>query len=176
MTEAPLSVTGRTAIEVARACALEGGRLARERFRSPHSVQVKGRGNVVTETDVEVERRIIAVLAAEYPAHNVLSEETAPETDASTGWAWVIDPIDGTKNYSQGIPFWCTTLALCRDGMPVVGVTYDAVHDTCFEATEGGGAWRGEERLQASTRPDVASSVIGVDLGYDDALGASQLS
>ena len=89
---------------------------------------------------------------------------------------WVIDPIDGTKNYSQGIPIWCTTVALCFDGEPVVGVTYDAMRNECFSAVRGEGAWLGDTRVQASERGDVASSVIGVDLGYDDALGAAQIA
>jgi len=89
---------------------------------------VKGHRNIVTETYVAAELRIIEILRAEYPSHAVLSEETAADTDASRGWTWVIDPIDGTKIYASGIPFWCTSTALCLDAAPVVALTYDAVH------------------------------------------------
>jgi len=172
----PVSTGGRSAIDVARACAAEGAAIALSRFRSAHRIATKGRGNVVTEADLEVELRIKALLAAAYPEHKVLSEETAADTDASSGWTWVIDPIDGTKNYSLGIPFWCTTVALCHDGDPVVGVTHDAVHGEVFHAVAGGGAFVNEMRLASSDAPDVASSVIGMDIGYDDALGAAQLA
>lgn len=174
--ELPLAASGRTAIDVARACAEEGGALALARFRGAHTIDSKGRGNVVTEADVEAELRIKAILAAEYPDHKILSEETAADTDASTGWTWVIDPIDGTKNYSLGIPFWCTNVALCREGEPVAGVTYDALHGECFRAVAGGGAFMNEAPVAASTRADVASAVIGMDLGYDDALGSAQIA
>ncbi|MBF6600811.1 MAG: inositol monophosphatase [Dehalococcoidia bacterium] len=174
--ELPLSASGTTTVELARTCTRAGAALALERFRGAHTIGSKGRGNVVTETDLEVELRIKALLADEFPQHAVLSEETAAATDPSSGWVWVIDPIDGTKNYSLGIPFWCTTVALCRDGQPVAGCTYDALHDEEFWAVAAGGAWRNGARIRASDGPDVASSVIGVDLGYDDALGAAQIA
>ncbi len=171
-----MGVSGRTAIEVARACAEEGARLALARFGTQQAIDVKGRGNVTTETDVEVELRMKETLAAEFPGHAVLSEETSAHTDPSRGWCWLVDPIDGTKNYSVGIPFWCTTVALCLDGEPVAGATYDAVHGECFHAVRGEGAFVGERRIAASDARDVRSSVIGVDLGYDDAAGSGQIA
>lgn len=168
--------SGRTAIEVTRACAEEGARLALAHFRAQHTIDVKGRGNVATETDLAVELRIKEMIAAEYPAHAILSEETSAHTDPSRGWCWLIDPIDGTKNYSLGIPMWCTTVALCFDGEPVAGATYDAMHGECFWAVRGAGAYLGEQRIAASDAPDVRSSVIGVDLGYDDVAGSAQIA
>jgi fructose-1,6-bisphosphatase/inositol monophosphatase family enzyme len=175
MIELPTGRSGASAIDVAWACARAAGDFALSRFRTAHVIDVKGHRNIVTETDVEAELRAKAVLAAEYPAHAILSEETASGTAASRGWAWVIDPIDGTKNYAIGVPFWCTNVALCFDGEPVVGLTYDPVHNEGFWAVRGQGAWLNDARIAASERDDVYSSVIGIDLGYDDALGARQL-
>ncbi len=175
-TPLPLAASGAAAIDVAWRCAREGGALALSRFRTAHDIDVKGRGNVVTETDVAVELLLKSILAGEYPAHKILSEETSANTDASTGWTWVIDPIDGTKNYAMGIPVWCVNVALCFDGEPLVGVTYDAVHDERFWAVAGEGAYMNETRITASDAPDVASSVLGIDLGYDDALGTAQIA
>jgi myo-inositol-1(or 4)-monophosphatase len=171
----PESASGASAIDVAWMCARAGGGLALERFRGAHNIDIKGHRNIVTETDVQAELRIIAILQAEYPGHKILSEETASETDASSGWTWVIDPIDGTKNYAIGLPFWCTNIALCFEAEPVVALTYDAVHDEGFWAVAGQGAFLGEARIAASDKPDVFSSVIGIDLGYDDTAGAAQL-
>lgn len=156
-------------------CARAAGDLALARFGGPHEINVKGHRNIVTKTDVEAELRIKEILAAEFPAHKILSEETAYDTDASSGWTWVIDPIDGTKNYAIGLPFWCTNVALCLDGEPVVGLTYDAVHSEGFWAIAGGGAFRNSDPIAASDKPDVFSSVISIDLGYDDAMGSRQL-
>jgi fructose-1,6-bisphosphatase/inositol monophosphatase family enzyme len=171
----PRSTSGAEAMDVAWQCARAGASLALERFRSDHAIDVKGHRNIVTETDVAAELRIKAILAAEYPDHKILSEETAYDTDASTGWTWVIDPIDGTKNYAMGIPFWCTNIALCLDAEPAVGLTYDIVHDEGFWAVRGRGAFLNEQRIEASQQPDVFSAVLGIDLGYDDARGSQQL-
>jgi myo-inositol-1(or 4)-monophosphatase len=175
MADLPRSASGKTPIEVAWVCARAGGGLALANFRGEHAIDVKGHRNIVTETDVAAELQIIEILRAEYPAHAVLSEETAADTDASRGWTWVIDPIDGTKNYATGIPFWCTNVALCLDAEPVVALTYDAVHGEGFWAIAGEGAFCDEQRIRASDKADVFSAVLGIDLGYDDAAGARQL-
>src|SRR6185295_7265570 len=122
------------------------------------------------------ELRIKGILAAEYPEHKILSEETAADTDASSGWTWVIDPIDGTKNYAIGVPFWCVNVALCFEAEPLLGLTWDAVHQEGFHAVAGGGAFVNDTPIHASEQPDVFSSVLGFDLGYDDALGSGQLA
>jgi myo-inositol-1(or 4)-monophosphatase len=171
----PLSTSGAAAIDVAWMCARAAGDLALSRFGGPQEIDVKGHRNIVTATDVEAELRVMEILCAEYPGHKILSEETASDTDASSGWTWVIDPIDGTKNYAIGVPFWCTNVALCLDGEPVVGLTYDAVHGEGFWSTAGGGAFCNAEPIAACVKQDVFSSVLGIDLGYDDALGAQQL-
>ena len=171
----PTSTSGASAIDVAWMCAHAAGDLALSRFRGLHEIGVKGHRNIVTNTDVEAELRVKEVLAAEFPDHKILSEETAYDTDASSGWTWVIDPIDGTKNYAIGMPFWCTNVALCLDGEPVLGLTYDAVHGEGFWAVSGEGAYCNEERIRVSDNADVFSSVISLDLGYDDALGSRQL-
>ena len=163
-------------MDVALRCATEGGALALAAFRGPQPVRSKGRGNVVTDADVAVELHIKRILAGEFPAHAILSEETSATTDPDAEWLWVIDPIDGTKNYSMGVPFWCTNVALCHRGEPVLGVTYDAVHDERFRAQAGRGAWAGDLPIRPSAAPDVRSAIIGMDLGYDDLLGGSQIA
>lgn len=172
----PMAASGAKAIDVAWRCVREGGALALEGFRGDRTIDVKGRGNVVTDADVAVELRIKSILQAEFPDHAILSEETSAHTDPANGWVWVIDPIDGTKNYSMGIPVWCVNIALCCEGEPVLGITYDAVHDEGFWAVAGEGAWCDDRRLATSQSPDVESSVLGIDLGYDDALGSGQIA
>ena len=191
----PVSTSGLSALDVARRCAEEGGRLALERFRRPQDVSVKGRGNLVTATDVDVERLIQDILTREYPEHAVLSEETAhleargsklePRTSKleERGWMWVVDPIDGTRNYVSGIPFWCVNVALCREGEPVVAVTHSAVHGETFWAQAGAGTHlsSGPDPTQdrpchASDQPSLQESVLGFDLGYDDERAAQMLA
>ena len=172
----PTAASGAQAIDVAWRCVREGGAIALEGFRGDRTINTKSRGNVVTDADVAVELRIKSILHAEFPEHAILSEETSADTDPMSGWVWVVDPIDGTKNYSMGIPFWCVNVALCHDGEPLVGITYDASHDEGFWAVAGEGAWCDGARLRASDAPDVDASILGIDLGYDDARGAEQIA
>ncbi len=132
----------------------------------------------MTAADLASERRIQEILSQEYPEHAVLSEETAEVEPRGSnlearGWLWVVDPLDGTRNYVSGIPFFCVTIALCHDGEPVVALTYDPVHQEAFRAEKGGGAWLdrpgGEsEPIRASTKESVLASVLAIDLGYKD--------
>jgi myo-inositol-1(or 4)-monophosphatase len=191
----PVSTSGATALEVARRCADEGGRLALERFRKPQQVSVKGRGNLVTATDVDIERLIRGGLAREYPQHAILSEETAelePRTSSleATEWTWVVDPLDGTRNYVSGLPCFCVNVALCRHGEPVVAVTHDPVHGETFWAIKGagarlsglpagqaGGQAPGEEQpCRVSDKPSLQASVLGFDMGYNDRRAAHMLA
>ncbi|MEX2246641.1 MAG: inositol monophosphatase family protein [Dehalococcoidia bacterium] len=172
----PVSASGAQALDVAWRCAREAAAIALPRFRGAQDVRSKGRGNVVTATDVDVEQRVRELLAAEFPSHGFLAEETAADTDPDRGFVWVLDPIDGTKNYAQGLPFWCINIALCLDGEPVVALTYDAVHGEGFHAEAGGGAFVNGVPVRASEREDVASSVLGMDLGYDDEAGSRQIA
>jgi len=134
----------------------------------------KGRGNLVSATDLELETYLTHTLLAEFPGHRVLSEETASETDTA-GWVWVIDPLDGTHNFVSGIPFFCVNIALCHDGEPAVAVTYDPNHDEAFSAERGRGAWLNDAPMRASDAATVLDSVLGFDLGYDDERGRGVL-
>ena len=163
----PVATSGRTALEIARASAREAGERVRAQFKLPKEVTVKGRGDLVTKTDLEIEAYLQQTLVQEFPEHRVLSEETAADTDTA-GWVWVIDPIDGTRNFVSGVPFFCISLALCHDGEPVVAVTHDPNQNEAFWAERGHGAWVNDEPLRASSQPTVEASVLGFGLGYDD--------
>lgn len=135
---------------------------------------VKGRGNVLTETDMAVERAVHQLLGREYPGHAILSEESAAST-RSEGWMWVVDPLDGTKNFSRGVPHFCFTIALCHGADPVVGLTLQPLLDEEFAAVAGGGATLNGEPMSVSRTSTVRDSIVGIDLGYDDAAGRRQL-
>jgi fructose-1,6-bisphosphatase/inositol monophosphatase family enzyme len=170
----PVARSGRSAMDCARAWAEEAGALALERFRQPQGVTVKGRGDLLTETDIAVEDFLKKSIAAEFPEHGILSEESTPAT-STVGWAWIVDPLDGTKNFASGIPFFCVNIALCIDGEPVVGVTADPNHRETFWAQRGSGAWLNDSRVRASEKVAVRDSVLGIDLGYDDERGREML-
>ena len=147
------------------------------RYGRSEEVLAKGRGNFLTETDLAVHNAVLEILRAEYPDHGVLSEEGSKDTSESqSGWLWVVDPIDGTHNFSQGNPHFCFTIALCYDGEPDLGLTRAPVTGDEFFATKGGGLLVNGEPASVSDTPSLAESVLGMDLGYDDERAAKLIS
>lgn len=165
----PRSATGKTALTVARLCAKAAARIIMDGLegREPPGLRFKGRRNLVTRADLEAERTIKDILAREYPQHAILSEETE-STTASDGWLWVVDPLDGTRNYVSGIPFFCVNIALCHGGDPLLALTYDPVRREEFTARKGRGAFVDGRPMRASEQDSVLASVAAFDLGYDD--------
>jgi myo-inositol-1(or 4)-monophosphatase len=174
VTDLPVSDSGKSAMEVARECAAAARALMREAFGEVSVSSVKGRGNVLTEVDLAVEKATIATLAREYPSHAVLSEETAAGT-RSAGWMWVVDPIDGTKNFSRGIPHFCFNIALCHDSVPLLGLTFQPLLDEEFSAVAGEGCRLNGQPVHVSDAATVQESVVAIDLGYDDGRAGRQI-
>jgi len=166
-TDLPSSSSGKSPLEVARLCAREGERIVMAAFGRPQDVRVKGRGNLVTAADLASERAIHEILAAEYPDHSVLSEETAASVGGE-GWMWVVDPLDGTHNFARGIPFFCINIALCYREEPLVGLTFEPLRGEEFWAQKGEGAFVNGERIEVSQVESVGASLVAVGLGYDD--------
>lgn len=174
MPELPVSASGKTAAAVARLCALEAVCIIMDAFGRRQDVRVKGRGNFLTETDLAAERAVLAVLREEYPEHELLAEETAGEPRGE-GWMWVVDPLDGTHNFSRGIPYFAFNIALCHGREPLLGLTYAPATGEEFFAEAGGGLTVNGQPAHASAAERLGDCVLGVDLGYEDARAARML-
>jgi histidinol-phosphatase len=119
--------------------------------------RIKADESPVTQADTEAEETIIATLREHFPAYGFLAEESgaSSETDRPV---WVIDPIDGTKNFIRGIPFFATQIALTRKGVPVLGVScMPAMGETLF-AEAGKGAYLGSKRLAVSAVDSLSAA------------------
>jgi len=161
-------------LEVARRCAAAARAIIREAYGRSAVTAVKGRGNIATEADSAVEAEVTRILRAEYPGHAILSEETAGDT-RSDGWMWVCDPIDGTKNFSRGIPHFAFSIALCFDSEPVVALTEHPLLGDEFAAVAGEGATLNGHAMRVTEVATLREGVVALDLGYDDARAARQL-
>ena len=164
--ELPRSNSGHTALAVCETAARRAGELVMERFRSDIEVSLKGRANVVTDADLASERLILEYVGAEYPQFGILSEESAPVAGSSP-YTWVVDPIDGTRNFAEGIPHFCVVVAVAEGSDVVAGVTYDPVRDEMFAAQRGHGATLNGEPIRVSDRQQIDEAVLGFDLGYN---------
>jgi len=182
VTELPVSSSGRSAEQVARECAEEASRILLDRFPGRaggqrRETRRKGRGNFVTEADLAVENAVLERLRTEYPEHAVLSEEASSRASGGErGWMWVVDPLDGTHNYSQGNPVFSFTIALCHDGEPVLGLTCAPATRDEFFALKSRGLFVNGSPTSVPATPSLAESVLGLDLGYDDERAAKLIA
>ncbi|HUW16794.1 MAG TPA: inositol monophosphatase family protein [Actinomycetes bacterium] len=128
-------------------------------FGGRHFVDLKSDATPVTEVDHATERAIRDRIAQERPGDGVLGEELGHDP-GSNGRVWVIDPIDGTKMFAEGIPLWSTLIAL-RDGDEVVVAVADApALGERFRAVRGGGAWFGDDRVEVSAIDTIGESLL----------------
>ncbi len=107
-----------------RAAVFAGEILEAKRGAAQEIVEKKGAANVVTESDIKAEKEIIRILRYEFPNHGILAEETKSEGVPENDYIWVVDPLDGSKNYSKGLPIYSISIALLLHGYPVCGVIY----------------------------------------------------
>jgi myo-inositol-1(or 4)-monophosphatase len=129
-------------------------------------VERKGVVDLVTEADRASEERIVAEVRRVFPDHAILAEEGGRQ-GAGSGPLWVIDPLDGTTNFANGLPIWSVSIALMEDGVPVVGVVLDPSRGECFTAARGGGAFRNGERISVSGCDDLDRAVLVTGFPYD---------
>ncbi len=139
-----------------RALARDAGKLAHRAFGTS-ATSLKGRHDVVTEMDREVERFIRTAIAARYPHDAVIGEE---EGGGAGERLWLIDPIDGTANYARGLPRYCVSIGYLEHTVPVLGAIYDPSHDWLYAAACGEGAWRDGERLAVSPRDELSAATV----------------
>lgn len=161
-------------LDFAVGMAREAGRIQLSYFRGD-DLAMKTKSNVsdvVTRADRESEAFIVRSILERYPTHAILGEEGGARGDAASEWRWVVDPLDGTTNYSQGLPVFCVSIALQYRGETVVGVVYAPYLRELFTAVRGGGAWcrRGDGepvRLHVSTKQRLDCSVVATGFPYD---------
>lgn len=131
--------------------------------------KLKSDGSVVTEADTAMQLRLTEALHQHWPDIPLLGEEMREGEqqdllDNSHGGLWVLDPLDGTSNFAAGIPYFCVSLALIRNGQVQLGIIYDPLRDECFSAELGYGALLNERMLQVpDTLPPIERSVGLVD-------------
>ena len=150
---------------MAREAALKAGALLLERFDQVKQVSFKGRGNIVTDVDMAAEEVVMAILRTEYPNMGLLGEESAGAR-ADSGYVWIVDPLDGTRNYASTIPFYSVVVGLALDGETLVGVNYDPAREEMFEAEKGVGAFLNGDPISVSEKTSISDGIVGMDLSY----------
>jgi histidinol phosphatase-like enzyme (inositol monophosphatase family) len=145
-------------LEVAIAAAKAGGEVALRYFRTALTVERKQDWSPVTVADREAEQRAVAVLREAYPDHGILGEEFGEQGGA--GARWIIDPIDGTKSFIRGIPYFATLIALEEEGEITTGAVYAPALDDLLYAQRGEGAFDKHGQLHVSSVDTVSRSML----------------
>lgn len=174
MIKLPSSKSGLGALEIATKAAREAGEILLASFSGEKHIQVKGQGNLVTDTDIRSEKLIIRRLRSEYPGFGITSEESE-SLPSETGYTWLIDPMDGTNNFSFGIPFFSVCIALVKEDEVLLGLIYDPLRRELFWAMEGEGSHVNDKPISSSPRTDFKTCLIGFDIGYEMGKGQETL-
>ena len=151
--------------------AARAGELLLDRIERLERVDYKSAKDVVTEADHLSEALIIDAIRAAYPDDGIIAEESGDHVSraghaptAGVGRAWVIDPLDGTINYANGIPFFCVSIALVDAGRPIVGVIHDPMRSETFAAADDGPATLNGLPIEASTKDKLTDFVVSISL------------
>jgi myo-inositol-1(or 4)-monophosphatase len=172
---AAFAESGRHTVELAFALevAARAGELQMERYERVERIDYKSARDVVTEVDHLSEALIFDAIRAAFPGDALLGEESGEHDGAATGHTatsgqgrvWVVDPLDGTINYANGIPFFCVSIALVEEGRPVIGVVRDPSRGESFAAVADGPATLAGKPIRASGKAALSDFVISMALG-----------
>ncbi|HEX8357979.1 MAG TPA: inositol monophosphatase family protein [Segetibacter sp.] len=143
-----------------------GAKILQKYFNGSFAVSSKSMVNdLVTQADEESEQAIFEVIRKDFPDHYILSEE-AGELKMDSNIKWIIDPIDGTVNFANGIPICCVSIGVEQDGEIILGAVYNPLLNEFFFAQKGFGATLNENRIQVSDKTDLKRSCLVTGFPY----------
>jgi myo-inositol-1(or 4)-monophosphatase len=163
-------MTSRWADELAFATRLarRAGQVLVASYERLEHVDYKSKRDVVTNADYASERLVIDAIRERFPDDGILAEESGEhagvlrDDGSHNGRRWVIDPLDGTVNYANGIPYYCVSIGLVVDDRPAAGVIFDPARDDLYAATEDGPACLDGVPIEASTKEALSDYVISL--------------
>lgn len=153
-------------MKAAREAAMKAGAMLRENLSGIRQIVFKGDINLVTEMDRRSEHTIVSTLLDAFPGHGILAEEGTSVRNSS-GFTWIIDPLDGTTNYAHGYPCFSVSIALEREGEIVLGVVFDPMREELFSAHKGEGAFLNMKPVRVSGIDTLIASLLATGFPYD---------
>src|SRR6266704_2566971 len=140
--------------------ARRAGALQTKKFRRHLNISWKGVTDPVTEVDRACEKLIVRGIQAKFPGHAILGEETGAHGLPDADYLWIIDPLDGTVNYSHGLPMFAVSIGVYEKGKPLIGVVHAAALGETFVAERGKGAFCNGKRLLVSKQAKPLQAVL----------------
>lgn len=155
-----------TMLKTARKAALEAGAHQLERLGKNNNIEFKGSINLVTDVDKRSEEIVTGAIEAVFPDHGILGEEGTTKNPDSD-YLWIIDPLDGTTNYTHTYPCFCVSIGCSYKKELVLGVVYDPTRDELFSATKDGGAFLNDKKISVSATDDLSRSLLATGFPYN---------
>ena len=146
-------------VPIMQQIAREAGALLMSHFDRHIKIEYKGEADLVTAADRASEAMIRERIRAHWPTHDIQGEEQGL-TSTGSDYRWYVDPLDGTTNFAHGFPVFCVSMALDYKGARIAGVVYDPTRDEMFATEKGSGAFLNQRRIQVSTVPKLAESLV----------------
>lgn len=122
--------------------------------------------NIVTKADNECEEKIISIIKKNFPEHNIIAEESGSQKNDSE-FSWIIDPLDGTTNFSHAYPHFCTSIALQKEGETILGVVFDPCLKELFFTEKGKDAFLNKKKLHVSNKRNLNDCLVATGFWYD---------
>lgn len=156
----------REVISFGHKVAIEAGRILKKGIDKKFKVIYKSRIDPVTEYDLKANRLIVGRIKRRFPEHSILSEE-GKKDNKKLRYCWVIDPLDGTVNYTHGFPVYSVSIALQENGNGILGVVYDPERDELFSAGYKLGAFMNGKKISVSSESRLSRSLLSTGFGYN---------
>lgn len=148
--------------------ARRAGTILTESYEKLDRIDYKSKRDVVTNADYASERLVIDAIKDRFPGDAILAEESGDhagvlrDDGSHNGRTWVIDPLDGTVNYANGIPYYCVSIGLVVDDVPTVGVIFDPARNDLYDAAVDGPASLNGEPITTSTKQTLSDYVVSL--------------
>ena len=165
-------------LSIASQSALQAGALLRQKWDEPRHVSQKGFRDWVTDADLAAQALIVEIIQEKFPDHGFLVEEKVAGLQVEGPICWIIDPVDGTSNYSRQQPNFCVSIAaagqIAKEKEPgkmraeiLAAVVYDPMRDELFEATAAKGAFLNGKKIQVSETETLESAIVALDWSHE---------
>lgn len=142
------------------------GKILKDGFKKDKKVKYKGSIDPVTQFDLKSEKYVISKIKKQFPEHAILAEE-GTDKKTSSGFRWVVDPLDGTVNYAHRFPIYSVSIALQYQDQTIVGVVYDPHMDEIFSAGINAGATLNGKKLKVSDEKKLSRSLLATGFAYN---------
>jgi len=171
MTDNVQSHIPESAVEVAIEAAYGAGAILKERLAGARTIEYKGMVDLVTDADHAAEALVLGMIQGAFPEHRFVGEEGVFKTKSAVthneGYSWIVDPLDGTTNYTHRYPHFCVSIALEYQGSIQLGIVYDPMRDELFAGKHGGGATLNGRPMRVSETDVLLRSLLATGFAYD---------